>query len=129
MIRVLVNKESNYPVSSPELKRRLKSFLIKKGIVSDYTVSVAVVGEKKILELSRKYLGDKNIHNVLSFTESEVGREFTYPPGKGLYLGEIVICFPRVLAEAKAEGKLISQKAYELIEHGARHLLGEHHDL
>ena len=43
-------------------------------------------------------------------------------------MGEIVICYPKVLEEAKLEGKLIDQKAYELVEHGALHLLGFHHE-
>jgi probable rRNA maturation factor len=128
MITVKISKEANYPVSSPEIKRKLKKFLSLNGIVSDCVVSVAVVGEKKMRELSRKYLKDKILHNVLSFTETELKGGFVYPPDGKIYLGEIIICFPKVLEEAKLEGKLINQKAYELVEHGAEHLLGRHHE-
>jgi probable rRNA maturation factor len=78
-------------------------------------------------EIGKKYLHDKKLHNVLSFTEMETKGGFVYPPDGTIYLGEIIICYPKVLEEAKAEGKLIDQKVGELAKHGAEHLLGRHH--
>ena len=128
MIKVDVIKQSNYPVSVPRLKKRLADFFVKKGIVSDAEVSVAIVGEKKMLDISKKYLKDGKIHNVLSFTPDESKEKFVYPPDGALHLGEIIICYPLVFGEAKKENRLIEDKVYELVEHGARHLLGEHHE-
>ena len=133
MITVYVKKKSNYPVSSPKMKNHLRDFLSQKGIVSDADVSLAFVGEKEMLELAKKYLKETNIlHNVLSFPYSEgegvgVDKKFLYPPDDTLHLGEIVICYPKVVDEAKKEDKLIDDRVLELVEHGALHLLGEHH--
>jgi len=128
MIKVAVTKQTNYPVSPKKIKDSLKDFFTKQGIVSDAEVSVAIVGEKKMLELGRKYLNDKNLHNVLSFTADEVSGKFMYPPDDKIHLGEIIVCYPVVVREAKKEGKLIEEKVLELVEHGAWHLLGIHHD-
>lgn len=128
MITVNVSKQSNFPVKSSLIKKRLREFLVKEGIVSDCVVSVAIVGESKMLETGKKHLKDKILHNVLSFTESEIKRSFMYPPDGKIYLGEIILCYPQVLEEAKEEGILIDEKARELIEHGALHLLGKHHE-
>jgi probable rRNA maturation factor len=135
MIKVNVTKQSNFPVKSSLIKKRLREFLTKEGIVSDCVVSVAIVGEAKMLEISKKHLKDppsgeagKVLHNVLSFTESEIKGSFRYPPDGKIYLGEIIICYPKVVEEAKEEGVLIDKKACELIEHGALHLLGKHHE-
>jgi len=128
MITVKVVKQLDCPVGAAEIKKKLKNFLVKKGIVSDCVVSVAIVGERQMLKLGKKYLGDGKLHNVLSFSEAERRGDFKYPLGGKIYLGEIVLCYPKLLAEAKAEGKLINQKASELVEHGALHLLGIHHD-
>jgi probable rRNA maturation factor len=128
MIQVLVKKEGNYPVSAKKIKDFLREYFKKAGIVSDAEVSVAIVGEKKMLDLARKYLDDKNLHNVLSFTEDEIDQKFVYPPGGKICLGEIIICYPKVFEEAKIEGKLIEEKALELTAHGAEHLLGFHHE-
>lgn len=127
MIHVSVYKQGNFPVSSPKIKKGLREFFTRKGIVSDAEVSVAVVNDKKMMGLVKKYVKDGKLHNVLSFTPSEVKEKFIYPPEGKIDLGEIIICYPVVVAEAKREGKLIDEKAYELIEHGALHLLGIHH--
>lgn len=128
MIRVEVVKQGNYPISAAKIKKRLADFFVKKGIVSDAEVSVAIVGEKAMLDLGKKYLGDRKLHNVLSFTPDETQGRFVYPPDGKIHLGEIVICYPLVVAGAKKEGTLIEDAAYELIEHGAMHLLGIHHE-
>ena len=128
MIKVDVIKQSNCPVSATRLKKKLADFFAKKGIVSDAEVSVAIVGEKKMLDISRKYLKDGKVHNVLSFTPDEAKEKFVYPPDGAIHLGEIIICYPLVFEEAKKENRLIEDKVYELVEHGARHLLGEHHE-
>ena len=128
MIKVLVKKQGNYPISAKKIKDFLRQHLKKEGIVSDAEVSVVIVGEKKMLALGRKYLHDKKLHNVLSFTEDEIHEKFVYPPDGKIHLGEIIICYPKVIEEAKTEGKMIEEKALELIEHGTEHLLGRHHE-
>lgn len=127
MVKVSVTKQSNYPVGTAVLKKKLADFLVKSGIVSEAEVSVAIVGEKKMLEVGNTYLKDKKLHNVLSFTPSEVKGTFVYPPNGKIYLGEIIVCYPETVREAKKEGALIDDKVYELVEHGALHLLGIHH--
>jgi probable rRNA maturation factor len=128
MIKVNVSKQSNFPVKSSLIKKRLREFLSKEGIVSDCVVSVAIVGKEKMLEVGKKHLNDKILHNVLSFTESEIKGSFVYPPDGKIYLGEIIVCYPKVVEEAKEEGTLIDERACGLVEHGALHLLGKHHE-
>ncbi|MEK7550365.1 MAG: rRNA maturation RNase YbeY [Patescibacteria group bacterium] len=125
MIKVLISKQSNYPVGISNIKKKLSAFFKNHGIVSEAEVSVAIVGEKKMLDIGKKYLKDKKLHNVLSF---EVKDKFTYPPTGSIQLGEIVVCYPIALNEAKIENVLIDDKVYELVEHGAMHLLGIHHE-
>lgn len=126
MIKVYVKKQSHFPIKSTVIKKRLSTFLKERGMVSDCLVSVALVGKKKMLDISDRYLKDKKVHNVLSFTEDEAKDKFIYPPDK-IYLGEIIICFPKAIEEAKSEEKRIDEKVAELIEHGALHLMGIHH--
>lgn len=128
MIKISISKQSNYPVSTPKIKKKLAQFLTNKGIVSDAEVSVAIVGEKKMLRIGNLYLKDKKLHNVFSFTPNEAKHRFVYPPDGIIHLGEIVVCYPQVVREAKGSNVLIDDKVYELVEHGALHLLGEHHE-
>lgn len=128
MIKVLVNRQSNYPVKSADIKKVLRKFFEKEGIVSDSEVSVAFVGKKKMIQISKQYLKDSSVHNVLSFTPDEAKDKFVFPPSGKIQLGEIIVCYPEAVDEAKKEGKRINQKLRELIEHGALHLLGIHHN-
>jgi len=110
------------------IKKELTNFLEGKGLVSDFSVFVSFVGEKVMKSIASKYLGESSVHNVLSFPESELRGEFKYPKNETSTLGEIVICYPEILKEANDEGKLIDNKAIELVKHGALHLMGEHHE-
>lgn len=127
MIKVLITKQSNYPIKTPAIKKKLADFFTKQGIVSDAEVSVAIVGEKKMMELGNKFLKDKKLHNVLSFVTGEIKGEFVYPPDGVIQLGDIVVCYPLAVAEAIEENVLVDERVYELIEHGAMHLMGIHH--
>jgi probable rRNA maturation factor len=128
MITVSVSKQSNYPVNVLVVKKKLAEFLAKNGIVSDAEVTVAIVGEKKMMDIGNKYLKDKKLHNVLSFVPNEVKGAFVYPPDGKIHLGEIIICYSVAVKEAVEENVLIDERVYELIEHGALHLLGIHHE-
>lgn len=128
MIKVFVTKQSSFPVSTPKIKKYLADFLKSKGMTSESYVSVALIGKSRMVDLARKFLKEKNkLHNVLSFTSSEVKGKFYYPDKSAIDLGEIVVCYPVAFEEAKKEGKLIEDKVRELIEHAALHLMGVHH--
>lgn len=126
MIKIKISKQLNYPVSGVKIKKFLKDFFEKEGIVSDAVVNVSLVNETRMLSLAKKYYKDNKLHNVFSFVESEV-LDFQKPPSTTIDLGEIVVCFPLALKEAKIENKLIEEKVLELVEHGGLHLLGKHH--
>ena len=124
-----VKKQQNYPISTPLIKSKLTKLLTSKGITSDADVTVAIVSKQKMINLAKKYLNENNsVHNVLSFPFLEGNEYFIKAPDNVIHLGDIIICFPKVIEEAKKEGRLINEKAIELVEHGALHLLGEHHE-
>jgi probable rRNA maturation factor len=126
MVKINVSKQSNYPVSGVNVRKSLQDFFKNNGIVSNAECHVSFVNEAKMLTLAKKYYKDTQLHNVFSFVESEVPN-FKHIDNI-MHLGEIVVCFPQVLKEAKHEGKLIEEKVLELIGHSALHLLGIHHE-
>ncbi len=128
MITVLVSKQSNYPVSALKIKKELIGFLQEQGVQSDAQVSVALVSEKTMLDVSKKYLKDDLLHDVLSFPRMEVQGEFIDSSDGILRLGEILVCYNMAYEEAKEDNMPIEQKVIELIKHGALHLLGIHHE-
>ena len=128
MIKVFVKKQGNFPVSSIKIKNLLSKFFTDHGIVSDSDVNVAIIGKEEMEALGKKYLSpNEPVHNVLSFTGAESKKVFLDPPDDILHLGDIAICYPKCIDEAKKEGIIVEEKVIELIEHGAYHLLGIHH--
>lgn len=129
MIKVYVKKQGNYSVSAPKIKRTLSDFFTKQGITSDADVNIFIVGKSEMVRLGRKYLSkNEPIHNVLSFVEKELENSFINPPDDILHLGDIAVCYPVAVSEANNEGVLVEKKVIELLEHGAYHLLGIHHE-
>jgi probable rRNA maturation factor len=79
--------------------------------------------------LNRDYRGKDKPTNVLSFAALDAGL-----PPKGVpadypwALGDVILALQTVRAEAKAQGKTLSQHTCHLVVHGVLHLLGYDHE-
>jgi len=128
MITVLISSESKYPVSLSTIKKELAQFIMGHGITAPTEVSVSIVSEKTALGVSNSTLKDNAVHDVLSFPENELKGKFVNPPDTPNQLGEIIVCFEMAEAEAKEDGMSVERKVIELVNHGALHLMGIHHE-
>ncbi len=124
-VTVEIFVESRYKVNRKKIAERVEYVVHKKGVASPVEVSVAVVGDRKMRALNKKYRGIDSTTNVLSFPQSE--GEPGMLPSDILVLGDVVVSYPVVIKEAAAENMLVDEKICELVEHGTLHLLGEHH--
>ncbi|HKC14562.1 MAG TPA: rRNA maturation RNase YbeY [Patescibacteria group bacterium] len=134
-VNVLIFVESRYRINRKRIKSVVEKVIVQNEITSPTEVSVAVVGDRKMKELSRKYKGEDKTHNVLSFSQTDGTEAKSSSPAinfprsaEVLQLGDIVISFPEVIREASAEEVLVDDKVDELVEHGLQHLLGIHHE-
>lgn len=129
MYRILVTRQSRYPANTKKIKDSVKATLQEHNI-KDAEVSIALVGERKIRELSKTYLGEDDrypLHEVLSFPAKEVKGEFVENNDLP-HLGEILICFPEARKMAMKRNKLVDEIIIELAQHSVLHLLGIHHE-
>lgn len=117
--------ESRYKVSRKKIKATVERVIAERGILSDMEVSVAIVGNRKMHALNKKYRGLDKTTNVLSFSQTE--GEGMMHARSTLSLGDIVISYPVIVDEASHENRLIDDKICYWVEHGLQHLLGEHH--
>lgn len=118
--------ESRYKINRKRIKQTVAGVLEKNEITGPVEVSVAIVGDRKMRELSRKYKGEDKTRNILSFSQTE-GEEVKTPKDV-LRLGDIVLSFPQVINDAVRDEMLVDDKVDQLIEHGLMHLLGIHHE-
>lgn len=118
--------ESRYRVNRRKIKTRVEEIIKSRGITSPVEVSVAVVGDRKMTMLNKKYRNLDKTTNVLSFAQSE-GEHMVINSDK-MILGDVVVSYPVMIQEASAENMLVDDKICYWVEHGLQHLLGEHHE-
>jgi rRNA maturation RNase YbeY len=126
LVNVLIFVESRYKVNRKKIKQAIENLLHEQQVNSPVEVSVAIVGDRKMRALSKKYKGEDKTRNVLSFSQTE-GEALKTVSNK-LRLGDIVVSYPEVIRAASKEEVLVDDKVNELVTHGLLHLLGIHHE-
>lgn len=127
MVNILLFSESRYPVNRKAIRRLIFDKLKEKGIVSQVEVSIAIVGDRKMSALNKKYREKEGTTDVLSFSLTE--NSHPAPPADGvLRLGDIVVSYPQAVKNAGKKEVLVDEEISSLLLHGLNHLLGEHHD-
>lgn len=135
MIEIFV--QSRYKVGRNFLRKRTEEFLKKVGInPTEYTVSIAIIGDRKMKEIHEMYMKKPGTTPVLSFPlmsgkprlASRIDKKYlaNYRAGKTdgtTLLGEVIISYPQTLIFASDENKLVDTKLAEFIEHGLTKLL------
>ena len=123
---VAIFVESRYKINRKKIKQVVAKVMAKNQIAGPVEVSVAVVGDRKMRELSKKYKGEDKTRNILSFSQTE--GESTKNPTDTLRLGDIVLSYPQIIKDAARDEMLVDDKVDQLVEHGLMHLLGLHHE-
>jgi probable rRNA maturation factor len=83
-------------------------------------------------ELNKHYLGEDRPTDVLAFSvEESISTSevpFIQPPNGILHLGEIIICYPQALTQAREHSHSADREITLLLIHGILHLLGFDHN-
>jgi rRNA maturation RNase YbeY len=125
-VSVLLYVESRYKVNRKRIKKTIEQTLDENNVQTKTEVSVAIVGNRKMAQLNKKYRGKEGPTNILSFPLSE--GEATPMPSDMVRLGDIVISYPILIDESAKEEMLVDDRVDMLIKHGLTHLMGIHHE-
>ena len=104
------------------LERAARETLEQAGAASNAEITLVVTGEAQIREFNRQYLGVDAPTDVLAFSNGEID-----PDSGEVYLGDVILCYPRAQAQARAGGHAIEAELQLLVVHGVLHLLGHDH--
>jgi rRNA maturation RNase YbeY len=144
MLNVLVKGDSRFPISRKVIKQAVAETIRKYGLTGSIEVSIRIGGNRLLKKLSHTYRGLNYSPEVLSFSQQDTGKirwlsppkssdklvqsvGFLTPPDNVLYLGDVVVSYPQAREAAARENVLVEQKVADLVAHGVKHLLGEHH--
>ena len=117
-INNLVNYE-NYDYLDSVIKATLKLEKVENAIFS-----IILVDEKEIQKINKEYRGIDKITDVISFA-FEDNANVVYNDIR--ILGDIYVCIPRMIDQAKEYGHSEKRELSFLIVHGLLHLLGYDH--
>lgn len=101
----------------------------KLSIKTNYEVDVSFVDEETIHSINREYRGVDRVTDVISFAFNDDKSEISIIKDDDTprMLGEILICIPRALEQAKEYGNSDRREISFLFVHGLLHLLGYDH--
>ena len=99
------------------------------SIKENYEVDVSLVDEETIHQINRDYRNVDRVTDVISFAfnDDKSAEGLILDPEIPHMLGEIFICVPRALAQAKEIGNTPEREMCFLFCHGLLHLLGYDH--
>jgi len=108
------------PFSKKKLEQKIEHILkqLKKNRAS---ISVHIIGDKKMTALNYQHRGKKKPTDVLSFATNE---------GEGLPSddwGDVFICLPQVKRQAKEYNISWKEEFHRMLIHGILHLFGYDH--
>ena len=87
----------------------------KGRVPEEANLSIALVGQGRMRELNKKYLGKNRATDVLAFGDNDG-------------LGEIVICLREVKKNARRFNSTFKKELVRVLIHGILHLLGYDHE-
>ncbi|HWG78275.1 MAG TPA: rRNA maturation RNase YbeY [Stellaceae bacterium] len=113
------------PVAARLCDEAARAALAGAGGTPDPAELSIVLGDDALVHaLNRQWRGQDKPTNVLSFP----AREAAPPPGAPRLLGDVVLAFETLIAEAAAQGKPPAHHLCHLVVHGVLHLMGYDHE-
>jgi probable rRNA maturation factor len=91
------------------------------------SLTLVITDDQGIQELNRDFLGRNAPTDVLAFAAQEEGGPFVSAPEASGYLGDVIVSYPRAVAQAGELGHPVEQELDLLLVHGILHLLGYDH--
>jgi probable rRNA maturation factor len=93
---------------------------------AEYVVSLHLVDNRTIQRLNREHRQIDAATDVLSFPLRAAG--FVVPEGEPVHLGDVVLSYPKAVAQADEYGHSVEREVAYLVAHGVLHVLGYDHE-
>ncbi len=108
-------------VKPPLLRQAAQAALDQQHVKRRVELTIVITGNAQLRSLNRVFRQVDAPTDVLSFATDEQPRPDT------LYLGDVVISYPRAREQAQAGGHPVEAELQLLVVHGVLHLVGHDH--
>src|SRR3989344_2439350 len=119
MLSIDFNKRVKCPWTRSEIEKVFK--IIQKKVKVNGELEVNIVGEKEMKDLNFRYRGKNKVTDVLSFAWQEDKLI------KTKNLGQIYICYPQIVRQAKQYTVKVKEEFARMLTHGFLHIMGYDH--
>jgi len=131
-INVLIDEDLEDCPEVSWLQGVAEQVLVIQGAGSSVELGLVIAGQEQMQKLNLSYRGRDEPTDVLAFSaREERGADsppFVQPPDGVLHLGEVIICYPQAVTQAREHRHSVKKEIAILIIHGVLHLLGYEHD-
>ncbi len=103
--------------------------LAGEGVTGPVVLTVTLVDDDEIREINRQHREIDRPTDVLSFPLVDDVTAFALPPGVPRELGDVVISYPRTVAQAEEYGHSVQRELAYLVVHGVLHIMGHDHEV
>jgi probable rRNA maturation factor len=139
---IRASRRSGARVDRGLVRRLCRQVCLAEGISTPAVVNVAFVDDAAIARINAERRGVDSPTDVLSFpldvpgplhvpgqlAMPGVAEPFVTPPGAPRELGDVVISYPRAVAQAAEYGHGVDRELGFLLVHGLLHILGYDHE-
>ncbi|MBQ6554607.1 MAG: rRNA maturation RNase YbeY [Firmicutes bacterium] len=125
-MEILYTNETEHEVDFELIKKTVKNSLEYEGFSDNTEISITVVGLDEIHQINLEHRGIDRPTDVLSFPLIDFTRD-KLPENEKIYLGDIVLCYDKVLSQAEEYGHSVERELAFLTAHSMLHLMGYDH--
>ncbi|MBU0511870.1 MAG: rRNA maturation RNase YbeY [Chloroflexi bacterium] len=109
-------------IDSRPVECAVEAALQHQSATQNADLTIVITGDEQIHDLNRQFRGVDAPTDVLSFPAGH-----TDPESGSLYLGDVLISYPRASAQAERGEHSVADEIQLLVVHGTLHLLGHDH--
>jgi probable rRNA maturation factor len=111
-------------VDQERLDKIITQALLGEGITEPVSLGLLITDDETIKGLNLRYRGQDETTDVLAFDMENDQDQFVSPPSVPPHLGDMVVSYPRAVAQAEEYGHSTEEELDRLVVHGLLHLLG-----
>jgi probable rRNA maturation factor len=132
LVNVMIKRSLLFPYKRQWLRSIITTALSEKNIAGPMEINCVITDDENIRKFNRRYRGVDEPTDVLSFALTEKPRgedaiEFPCIPDTPYKFGDILISYPRAVAQARELGHGVEKELVVLLVHGTLHLLDYDH--
>jgi len=123
MINIIIPEIYTQEIEQRLIEKTVLAITEHENFSSEVDVSIVFESDLGIQKLNAQFRGIDSPTDVLSFSSEDID-----PETGRRYLGDIIISYPRAMAQAELAGHSVQNEVQLLIIHGMLHLMGFDHD-